>query len=156
MSSLSHSDNILENNISENNVEKKESFINNDIDQKETQKETNVAMLAEGLFLANLLLIPVIPFLVLIYLFRKYADKPDSVAYNHLRQTLIASVLAGIFIVIIVGIFYFFSNTSAAVTWTIIITYLTCVHSLFVMLGIYGLAKAMAGQKVKFPLIPSK
>lgn len=118
-------------------------------------KSTNTAILAETLFLANLLLIPVIPFLVLLYLFKKYAEKPDSIAYNHLRQTLIASIFAGIFIVIIVGIFYFFSSTSAAVTWTVIITYMTCVHSVFVMLGIYGLSKAMTGHKVKFPLIAS-
>ncbi len=123
------------------------------IDNEVSEKDNNIAILAEGLFLANLLLIPVIPFLVLFHLFRKHSKKPESVAYNHLKQTLIASILAGIFIVIIAGVFYFFSSTSAAITWTIILTYLTCVHSLFVMLGIYGLSKAMAGQKVKFPLI---
>jgi len=117
-------------------------------------KSDTIAVVAESLFLANLLLIPVIPFLALVFLFKKYAHQTDSVAYNHLRQTLIVSVLAGIFIVAIAGIFYFVSNTSAAVTWTIILTYLTCVHSLFVMMGIYGLSKAMVGQKVKFPLIP--
>ncbi len=138
MTSLSQSENISESNIEMNEVEKKESII---------------AILAEGLFLANLLLIPIIPFLVLLYLFRKHSDRPDSVAYNHLRQTLIASILAGIFIVGIIAVFYFFSTTSAAITWTIIITYLTCIHSVFVMLGIYGLSKAMGGQKVKFPLI---
>ncbi len=115
--------------------------------------DSNIAILAETLFLANLLLIPIIPFLVLFYLYQKYSSKPDTIAYNHLRQTLIASVLAGVFIVLIAGVFYFFSSTSAAITWTIIITYLTCVHSVFVMLGIYGLSKAMVGQKVKFPLI---
>ncbi|WP_198263823.1 hypothetical protein [sulfur-oxidizing endosymbiont of Gigantopelta aegis] len=122
---------------------------------KSTDSSSNVAILAEALFLANLLLIPVIPFLALFYLFRKHAKQPQSIAYIHLRQTLIASILAGIFIVIIAVIFYFFSTTSAAITWTIIITYLTCVHSTFVMLGIYGLSKAMAGQPVKFPLIPN-
>ncbi len=138
MTTLSHSDNITENNIKINDVEK---------------KDINIAILAEGLFLANLLLIPVVPFLVLLYLFKKYADRPDSIAYNHLRQTFIASILAGIFIIGMIAVFYFFSSTSAAVTWTIIITYLTCIHSIFVMLGIYGLSKAMGSQKVKFPLI---
>lgn len=147
MSSLSHSDNVSEGNVSENN----ETAVQNE----DIQKENNIAMLAEMLFLANLLLIPVVPFLVLFYLLRKYAHKPESIAYNHLRQTFIASIFAGIFIVIIAAVFYIFSSTSAAITWTVIITYLTCVHSVFVMLGIYGLAKAMAGQTVKFPLIAS-
>ena len=126
----------------------------NDLSANQAQeKDNNIAILAEGLFLANLLLIPVIPFLILLHLFRKHSEQVNSVAYNHLRQTLIASILAGIFIIIIACVFYFFSSTSAAITWTIILTYLTCVHSLFVMLGIYGLSKAMAGQKVKYPLI---
>ncbi|MCP3852007.1 MAG: hypothetical protein GY694_17485 [Gammaproteobacteria bacterium] len=139
MTQLSKSDNLSE-----------ESFNN-----KKPVKSDTTAVIAESLFLANLLLIPVIPFLFLVYQFKKYAHQTDSIAYNHLKQTLIASVLAGIFIVAIAGIFYFFSNTSAAVTWTIILTYLTCVHSVFVMMGIYGLSKAMVGQKVKFPLIPA-
>ncbi len=121
--------------------------------EKIQKSDTNTAILAETLFLANLLLIPVIPFLVLFSLYRKHAQRADSLAFNHIRQTFIASLLAGFFIVCVVGVFYFFSNVSAAVTWTVIITYFTCVHSLFVMFGIYGLSKAMGGQTVKFPLI---
>lgn len=116
-------------------------------------KDTNIAILAETLFLANLLLIPVVPFLVLYFLFLKHRKNPDSLAYNHIRQTFIASLWAGFFIVIVAAVFYFVSNVSSAVTWTVIITYFTCIHSLFVMYGIYGLSKAMAGQKVKFPFI---
>ncbi len=118
------------------------------------QKDINTAILAETLFLANLLLIPIIPFLILLSLFKKYQhNNKDSIAYNHIRQTLIASVFAGFFIVIIAVGFYFFSATSPAMTWTIILTYMTCIHSIFVMLGIYGLSKAMSGQIVKFPFI---
>ena len=120
-------------------------------------QDTNIAILAESLFLANLLLIPVIPFLVLFSLYRKHKPESgstqESLAFNHIRQTFIASIIAGILIICVVAVFYFVSNISAAITWTIIITYLTCVHSLFVMFGIYGLAKAMGGQNVKFPLI---
>lgn len=123
------------------------------IDAGENQKNTNLAILAETLFLSNLLLIPVIPFLVLLSLFMKHKIQPDSLAFNHIRQTFIASLWAGFFIVIVAALFYFLSNVSAAATWTIIITYFTCIHSLFVMYGIYGLSKAMAGQKVKFPFI---
>lgn len=119
--------------------------------------DTNTAILAEALFLANLLLIPVIPFLVLLSMYRKHkpeaSSTKESLAFNHIRQTLFASIIAGILIICVVAVFYFVSNISAAITWTIIITYLTCVHSVFVMLGIYGLAKAMGGHAVKFPLI---
>jgi hypothetical protein len=119
----------------------------------EHQAGMNTAILAEILFLANLLLIPLIPFLILFYLYRKYSQGSESLAFNHIRQTFFASIMAGIFIICVAGIFYFATNISAAITWTIILTYMTCVHSLFVMYGIYGLSKAMAGQWVKFPLI---
>lgn len=130
------------------------------LDESETDipvEGSNIAILAESLFLANLLLFPVIPFLALFYLYRKYKKKnnngQESLAFNHIRQTFIASILAGILIICVVAIFYFMTNISAAITWTIIITYFTCIHSVFVMYGIYGLAKAMAGQPVRFPFI---
>lgn len=123
-------------------------------DQDGTHRNhTNIAILAEALFLANLLLIPVVPFLALYSLFLKHRREPGSLAFNHIRQTFIASLWAGFFIVIVAAVFYFVSNISAAATWTVIITYFTCIHSLFVMYGIYGLSKAMAGQTVKFPFI---
>ncbi len=120
---------------------------------EQKKQQTNTAIFAEVLFLANLLLVPIIPFLVLFALYNKYRTQPESLAFNHIRQTFIASILAGIFIICISSVFYFVTQISAAVTWTIIIMYVTCVHSVFVMYGIYGLAKAMGGFKVKFPLI---
>ena len=119
---------------------------------EQNSDSSSVAILAETLFLANLLLIPVIPFLILFYLYKKYAQQPNSLSFNHIKQTFMASIAAGVFIVGVVAVFYFLSNISAAATWTIIITYITCVHSLFIMIGIYGLAKAMSGSKVYFPL----
>ncbi len=60
MTTLCHSDNITENNVNINEVE---------------DKEINIAILAEGLFLANLLLIPIVPFLVLLYLLFQSASQ---------------------------------------------------------------------------------
>ena len=123
------------------------------MEANEQQKNTNTAILAEILSLSNLLLIPVVPFLVLWSLFLKHRHQPESLAFNHIKQTFIASIWAGFFIVVVASVFYFLSNISAAATWTIIITYFTCIHSLFVMYGIYGLSKAMTGNPVKFPFI---
>ena len=38
-------------------------------------------------------------------------------------------------------------------TWVLVIMYFTCIHSTLVMFGMFGLAKAMAGQSWRFPLI---
>ena len=42
------------------------------------------------------------------------------------------------------------SNSSRRV---LVIMYFTCIHSTLVMFGMFGLAKAMAGQAWRFPLI---
>jgi uncharacterized Tic20 family protein len=38
-------------------------------------------------------------------------------------------------------------------TWMVVIVYFTVFHSTLVMLGILGLAKAMAGQCWRFPIV---
>jgi uncharacterized Tic20 family protein len=38
-------------------------------------------------------------------------------------------------------------------TWVILITYFTLCHSTLVMFGAFGLAKAMAGQSWRYPLV---
>ena len=38
-------------------------------------------------------------------------------------------------------------------TWVMVIMYFTCIHSTLVMFGMFALAKAMAGQPWRYPLI---
>ena len=38
-------------------------------------------------------------------------------------------------------------------TWVLVIVYFTCVHSTLVTLGIFGLARAMAGRRYVYPWI---
>ena len=40
-----------------------------------------------------------------------------------------------------------------AAVWTVVIVYFTMFHSMLVLLGIVGLAKAMAGQCWRYPLV---
>lgn len=112
-----------------------------------------VAVAAESLYLTNLLLLPGLGFLVLLWLWRRYRDEGSPLARSHLSQTLSASLWAGVLLVLANGLILLFGGYSGAYTWVVIITYFTLCHSMLVVFGAFGLAKAMAEQCWRFPLV---
>lgn len=117
------------------------------------QPGTRLAILAEALFLANLLLLPGICFLWLTFLYFKHRRDAPPLARCHLEQTFIASIIGGILLVIANLAILWLGGYRSANTWMVLILYFTTVHSTLVLLGIVGLAKAMAGNEYRFPLI---
>lgn len=113
----------------------------------------HLAVIAESLYLTNLLLAPGIGFAVLFWLWRKHKDSAPALARAHLRQTTFVSLYGGILIVVLSGLFIFLGGLHWEWTWVLVILYFTCIHSTLVMFGMFGLAKAMAGQAWRFPLI---
>ena len=112
-----------------------------------------LAVLAESLYLINLLLLPGLAFVILLWLDVKYENHSPPLASCHLRQTFAASVWAGLLLILINGIIISMGGYKAPYTWVIAILYFTTCHSLLVLLGIFGLAKAMAGKLFRYPLI---
>lgn len=112
-----------------------------------------LAVLAEGLYLANLLLLPGLAFLWLLWLYARHHGGAPPLAASHLAQTLSASLWAGVLLVIANGLIILLGGYRGANTWVIVVVYFTVCHSTLVMLGIIGLAKAMAGQCWRFPLV---
>lgn len=111
------------------------------------------AVWAEALYLSNLLIAPGLAFAALIWLyFRRSADLP-ALATCHLRQAVSASLWAGALLVIANLLIILLGGYTAPNTWVIVIIYFTTCHSTLVLLGVLGLAKAMAGQKYVFPLV---
>jgi len=116
----------------------------------------HLAMIAESLYLLNLLLIPGLGFviLLLVYFLKKTSTPP--LARNHLSQTVGVSMLGGALIVGIVGLLFFLGGLNSAYTWTGVVLYFTLVHSSLILLGVIGLVKAMAGEHFVYPLIGKK
>ena len=113
----------------------------------------SLAVWAEVLYLANLLIAPGLAFAALLWLhFKSNADRP-ALAVCHLRQTVSASLWAGALLVIVNAAILLLGGYAAPKTWMILILYFTTCHSTLVLLGVLGLAKAMAGQKYEFPLL---
>lgn len=113
----------------------------------------NLAVLAESLFLINLLLLPGLAFAALFALWLKNRNSAPPLARQHLRQTTFVSLVGGFLIVALSGLILALGGLDWAWTWVVLVLYFTCIHSTLVLLGMYGLIKAMSGQVWRFPLI---
>jgi len=112
-----------------------------------------LAVTAQGLYLANLMLLPGLAFLALLLLYRRKRPGAPPLAAAHLTQTLSASLWAGALLVGANALILLLGGYKGAWTWVVLITYFTLCHASLVLLGILGLAKAMAGQCWRFPLV---
>jgi len=74
-------------------------------------------------------------------------------AAAHVEQTFSASLWAGILLVIVNAAILLMGGYRGIHTWTLVILYFTVCHSTLVLFGVVGLAKAMAGQCWRFPLV---
>jgi hypothetical protein len=114
---------------------------------------TTLATVAEALYILNLLLFPVVAFVLLLWLYRKHIRSAAPLARCHLRQTLSASLWAGVLLVLANVAIFAFGGYRAPSTWVIVVLYFTTAHASLVLLGTLGLAKAMAGRPYIYPLI---
>ena len=122
---------------------------------EQQQPGQGLAVVAESLYLANLLILPGIAFVVLFWLRTKNGNAP-LLARNHLKQTLFVSLWGGALISIFTVAFLALGGLQWAWTWVLVIMYFTCVHSMLVVCGMLGLARAMAGKPFRYPLIGPK
>lgn len=120
------------------------------------QFQIPVAVQAEALYLINLLLLPGLGFAALLWLARKNRQSSSEVTRCHLRQTIVASLWAGVFLgglsILILGL----GGFDSPYTWIALILYFLCVHSVFILLGVFGLVRAMAQQTFVYPFIGSR
>ncbi len=86
-------------------------------------------------------------------LYQRKRPGAPPLAAAHLTQTLSASLWAGALLVGANALILLLGGYQGAWTWVVVITYFTICHASLVLLGILGLAKAMAGQCWRFPLV---
>ncbi|MGB5427263.1 MAG: hypothetical protein WBN95_10765 [Gammaproteobacteria bacterium] len=112
-----------------------------------------LAVTAEALYLANLLLLPGLAFIALLVVYERHIRTAPELAVCHLRQTLSASLWAGALLLAANLIILLLGGYRSPNTWMVVIIYFTTCHATLVLLGVMGLAKAMAGQAFRYPLV---
>lgn len=112
-----------------------------------------IAIAAESLYLINLLLLPGPAFLALLGLFFHYRRDAPALARIHLQQTLSASLWAGVLLIVANLLIVVLGGYDSGWTWVVVILYFTTAHTTLVFFGIFGLARAMAGQPYRYPLV---
>ncbi|HFD32249.1 MAG TPA: hypothetical protein ENJ28_06020 [Gammaproteobacteria bacterium] len=122
----------------------------------EVQPGQTLAVVAESLFLLNLVFLPVLGFIILLGLYLRYKNKAESLARCHLRQTFNASIWAGVMLVLVNGLIILLGGYHSPYVWIIVILYLTSIHSAFIMFGTFGLTRAMNGKHYHYPIIGRK
>jgi uncharacterized membrane protein len=125
----------------------------------QAQDETGIegqslAVVAESLYVANLLILPFVAFIVLCVIFLKKHRKAPALAKSHLEQTMSASIgIAVMFFAasVIVLLLKMWGLEDVAV-WMIVVIVFTIIHATMVLFGVLGLAKAMAGKCWRYPV----
>ena len=111
------------------------------------------AVAAEALYLANLMLIPGLGFVALLVLWWRERERAPELARGHLRQTVAASLWAGVLLVAANVAIILLGGYDSAYTWIVVVLYFTTCHSTLIFCGAIGLSRALAGKPFRFPLI---
>ena len=112
-----------------------------------------LAVIAECLYLANLTLLPVLAFILLLWLQARTRHNATPLARCHLRQAVRGSLWAGGLLVLLNAVILALGGYHSSYTVITLLLYFFSCHSLLILLGMLGLAKALAGQSFRYPLI---
>jgi hypothetical protein len=123
-------------------------------DNEQPVEGQSLAVLAESLYVANLLILPFLAFMILGFIFMKKHGSAPPLAQSHLEQTISASIGIAILFIACAGIIMLLKmwGLEEAGVWIIIVTVFTIIHATMVLFGVLGLAKAMAGKCWRYPV----
>ena len=113
-----------------------------------------LAVLAESLYVANLLILPFAAFLALVIVFLMKHGSAPPLGRSHLEQTIAASIGIAIMFFACAGIIILLRSWGLqdVGVWMIVVIVFTIIHATMVLFGVLGLAKAMAGKCWRYPL----
>ena len=116
------------------------------------------AVLVESLYVANLLILPVLSFVILVFLFLKKHGSLPPLANSHLEQTISAGFLTAImfFVAALTIMTMRLVGVEDITLWLIAIILYTIVYATMLLLGILGLAKALSGKCWSYPVVGRK
>jgi len=108
--------------------------------------------MAHVLYLTNISFAPILSFFYLLHLYNKIKDKNNKLLISHYRQSILANVVAGLLLAIVSSLILIFGDFNSAYTWMWLILYVTCVHSILIVFGVFALMKANNDQYYTYPI----
>ena len=115
-----------------------------------------LAISAECLYLANLTLAPGLGFILLLWLHFRQHSPMSSLARCHLRQAISGSLWAGVLLILLNAIILLLGGYHSSYTLITLFLYFFSCHSVLILLGMVGLAKALAGKPFVYPLVGAR
>ena len=105
--------------------------------------QKHIPVILHGLYLVNMLSLPGLAMIPLLYLCHRHWNSADPLIYCHVRQVLSTSIW--FLLVFFGGVLLFWSSGEDSPShWTMLLMYLIVFHTTFVMVGMVGLAKAIS------------
>lgn len=105
-------------------------------------RQHKLAIIAQSLYLANLLILPGLAFLILLNYFFKHRSN-FGIARIHLFRALQLCLLNGLLLAVL-PLFYIYFSSSQSQAIMIMLFYFVCMHAAFVLIGMLNLSRAMA------------
>ncbi len=119
----------------------------------ETEEGQALAVAAQALYLINLMIVPGVGFLGIVWLWLTKRKSATALARCHLDQVFFASLWAGLLLIVANAAIIFLGGYQSHNTWVVVILYFTTCHTTLIFFGAIGLARALAGKTYRFPLI---
>ena len=107
-----------------------------------------LAIISQSLYLANLLLLPGICFLILLWFFIRQKNQ-NNWGRIHLYRALQISAIGGIALAVIPLAFIFLSHNASS-SLMLMLLYFVTMHAAFVLIGMLNLSRAMANKMPVF------
>lgn len=112
------------------------------------KRKNNIAVMAQSMYLANLLILPGLSFLILLRYFYVHREV-KMLARLHLYRSVQLSVLAGLLLGVI-PLLYILLSDSQSRALMLVLFYFVCAHAGLVLTGMLNLARAMANKPPLF------
>lgn len=114
--------------------------------------QDHIGAYAEAFFLANLLFVGVF-YLLLWGLYFVFYKRASRVSKNHIKQTLVASTLSTLIVIILNIVVVLTSGYASAAGLLLAEVYLMLIVPLFMIVGILGFIKAVNDKNYSYPLM---
>jgi len=116
----------------------------NKYDQKEIKQASAIALWS----LLNLTFLPLLSFIVLLSKINKFAV--NSFATYHLNFAIKLNLAAATALILVSALMILFGGLDSGMTWVFVITYFISVHAVFILIAVWMLVRAWAGNKMGY------